>query len=166
MKLCFGQQRYTYADGKTTSVQVARRLEKKYKLKQVFFGMNKKQIQSLYVQALQDSVNDAVHGVYRATDVNNLFGKANNETTQMFRDALNQQSFDGVVDGVATKRALMGISSRFKYGYVTKKNKDGTFRKVKVKLDNGKTKTLKVYARPSFIDTQLYRNSSRTWIKE
>ena len=150
MKLCFGQQQYAYADGKTTSVMVARRLEKKYKLKQVFFGMNKKKIQSLYVQALQDSINDAVHGAYRATDVNNLFGKANDETTQMFRDALNKQAFDGVVAGVATKRALMGVSSRFTGG-ITIKRKKGKRARV---------------ARPSFIDTQLYRNSSRTWIKE
>jgi len=150
MKLCFGQIIVPYKDGKTTSVMVARRLEKKYKLKQVFYNSNKKEIRELYRQATQDALNDAAHGVHRSKDLNSMFGKANDKTTQMFRDALNQQAFDGVVAGVATKRALMGISSRFKSGFATKVIKG---KRVRV-------------ARPSFIDTQVYRNSSRTWIKE
>jgi len=148
MRLCFGQIILPYKNGQT-SVDVAKRLEKRYGLKRVFFNANKPKIAQLYRQSLSDALNDAIHGGFVPLELNLLFGKANDTTSQLFRDALNKRWFDGRVNGVPTMRAQLGVSGRFKSGFTRKKI-------------NGKWVRI---SRPSFIDTQLYRNSSKTWIE-
>lgn len=148
MRLHFGQILLPYKNGET-SVDVAKKLEKRYKLKATFFAGNKPKIAQLYRQALSDALNDAIHGGFVPLELNLLFGKANDTTSQLFRDALNKRWFDGRIAGVPTMRAQLGISSRFKAGFTRKKV-------------NGKWVRI---SRPSFIDTQLYRNSSKTWVE-
>ena len=148
MELHFGQIVVPYPEG-VTSVDVARKLEENYGLKATFYRIKQHQIESQYTQAILDMLKDAVRGVPIHPDPNIAFGKANDAVTQMFRDMLNKRGFDGIVDGAPTLRAEMGISRRFKSGFTTKKIKGKQVR----------------ISRPSFIDTQLYRNSSKTWVE-
>jgi len=148
MLLRFGQISLPCKNGQT-SVDVAKHLEKKYKLKQIFFRVKKNEISKQYQQSLQDALNDTIHGGFVPLDVNLLFGKANNTTSQMFRDMLNKRGFDGIAQGTPTLAAKLGISSRFKAGFTRKK------------VGNKFVRT----DRPSFIDTGLYRNSSITWVE-
>lgn len=148
MELHFGQIVVPYPEG-MTSIDVAKKLEENYGLKATFYIVKKSQIEAQYVQEILDMLKDAVRGIPIHPDPNIAFGKANDAVTQMFRNMLNNRGFDGIVDGAPTLRAEMGISRRFKSGFTTKKI-------------NGKKVRV---SRPSFIDTQLYRNSSKTWIE-
>lgn len=149
MKIVFGQILLPYRNGKT-SIEVALYLEKKYHLKETFFNQFKDKIIKLWHQAFVDAWNNMLRGGYVHPDINMLLGKANDTVTQWFRDVLNKRGFDGVIRGVPTFAAQLGISSRFKSGFTTK-------------VVN--CKRIRI-SRPSFIDTQLYRNSSKTWIEE
>ena len=148
MKLHFGQIVVPYPEG-VTSVDVARKLEENYGLKATFYRIKQHQIESQYTQAILDMLKDAVRGVPIHSDPNIAFGKANDTVTQMFRDMLNKRGFDGIVDGIPTLRAEMGISRRFKSGFTTKKI-------------NGKKVRV---SRASFIDTKTYLLSSVTYLK-
>jgi len=148
MELHLGQIVVPYPEG-VTSVDVARKLEENYGLKATFYRIKKHQIESQYTQAILDMLKDAIRGVPIHSDPNIAFGKANDTVTQMFRDMLNKRGFDGIVDGIPTLRAEMGISRRFKSGFTTKKI-------------NGKKVRV---SRASFIDTKTYLLSSVTYLK-
>jgi len=148
MELHFGQVVIPYPNGELSS-DVANELEDNYGLISVFCHLKRNQIEKQYVLAIQDMLKDVVRGVPIHPDKNIAFGKANTATTQMRRDMLNKREYDGLIHGVPTLRAEMGISLRFKTGFTTAKVKG---KKIRI-------------SRPSFIDTHLYLNSMITWLE-
>ena len=148
MELHFGQVVIPYSNGQLSS-DVARYLENDYGLTEVFVKTKKQLIEQQYILAILDMLNDAIHGVPIHPDKNIAFGKVNTATTQMRRDMLNKREYDGLIHGVPTLRAEMGVSLRFKSGFTTAKVKG---KKIRI-------------SRPSFIDTHLYLNSMITWLE-
>jgi hypothetical protein len=140
------QAQKAYGSGGKTTGQVAGFLEARYKIMRVFYEHEKARV---IIPAIMTSVKGAVINVMNgqpgtidiAAEGMNLIGEA-------FKDSLTEQKYDAWIGGgkVPTKASLPtktrkgGISHRFKTGV----NPKG--------------------ARPSFVDTGLFRSSFIAWM--
>jgi hypothetical protein len=151
-----GSARRGYGTNKTTG-DVAELLEAKYKLFSTFYEMNKKMIVDEIKQSLVCSVRNVFAGQPAAIDVN---AEACSRITAKFKDDLAMRKFDGVIKGVPTHAAQLGISHRFKDpAFIRRGGK-------KVPMRRGSPVMRRHPERPSFIDTGQLQSSLVCWVEK
>lgn len=123
-----------YDDEGVTTGDVAEHLEERYKIMQTFFDRYSNDISSLMTNDLAASLENMMAGAPPSRDP---LAESMSKIHNLFVAFLDNQEMNGV-DGVPTRRALDGISRRFK-------NKKGP-------------------PRPSFIDTGTYQAAMRAWV--
>lgn len=130
-----------YADeGGKTTYEVAGYLENRYHIMEVFFTMNER----FFGDTMADSVSNALTAIMNGADQTTFdpTGEGMSEIEDRFRTFLSMRELDGVVPGVPTTAARMGVSHRFKRPHARRA------------------------ARPSFIDTGLYQSTFRAWMDD
>ncbi|MBL0907810.1 MULTISPECIES: hypothetical protein [Pectobacterium] len=120
-------------EGKTTG-DVAELLEAKYQIMQTFFDRYGNEIADLMSNDLASNLENMLAGAPPSRDP---LAESMSRIHGLFVAFLDNEEMSGT-PGVPTRRALLGISKRFK-------NKKGA-------------------PRPSFIDTGTYQAAMRTWV--
>ncbi|HEE1740657.1 TPA: hypothetical protein R7D02_000888 [Klebsiella pneumoniae] len=123
-----------YEDENTTTGDVAEYLEEKYQIMQTFFDRYGNDIADLMSKDIALSLENMFAGVPPAKDP---LAESMSKVHDLFVGFLDNCEMNGL-PGVPTRRALEGISKRFK-------NKKGP-------------------PRPSFIDTGKYQATMRAWV--
>ncbi|HAU5795890.1 hypothetical protein ACFX4S_09060 [Kosakonia sp. YIM B13605] len=123
-----------YEDENTTTGDVAEYLEEKYQIMQTFFDRYSNDISDLMSNDLAASLENMMAG---APPSNDPLAESMSRIHDLFVAFLDNQEMDGM-PGVPTRRALLGISKRFK-------EKRGE-------------------PRASFIDTGTYQAAMRAWV--
>jgi hypothetical protein len=132
------EQPYGRAGSKTT-FDVAEILEAKYRLFSVFVSMHEPVIQHEIDNALRGAIETAMMGGPVPVNAASALSGASSGIEELFRDAIDMQSYDGKIPGVPTGAALRGVRHSFKRAYVRRD------------------------PRPSFFDTGLLSASFRAW---
>lgn len=131
-----------WMEGKTndepdTTVTVARALEDKYHVMQVFYDQYEDEIAAAVIHGLEGALED----LYAGAPVRNPYAEVDEEISQGFRQWLLQGEIETLgLEGVPTKAALERRSARFKSGVGPSE-------------------------RPSFIDTGTYELAFRAWME-
>ncbi|HAW3351299.1 TPA: hypothetical protein ACGSHR_002887 [Escherichia coli] len=123
-----------YEDEDTTTGDVAEYLEEKYQIMQMFFDRYGSDIADLMSNDLAASLENMMAG---SPPSNDPLAESMSRIHDLFVAFLDNQEMDGM-PGVPTRRALLGISKRFK-------EKRGE-------------------PRASFIDTGTYQAAMRAWV--
>ncbi|EDV2765983.1 hypothetical protein S017_004804 [Salmonella enterica subsp. enterica] len=123
-----------YEDENTTTGDVAEYLEEKYQIMQTFFDRYSNDIADLMTNDMAASLENLMAGAPPARDP---LAESMSRIHDLFVAFLDNTEMNGL-PGVPTRRALKGISRRFK-------NKKGP-------------------PRPSFIDTGTYQAAMRAWV--
>lgn len=123
-----------YEDENTTTGDVAEYLEEKYQIMQTFFDRYSNDIADLMANDMAASLENMMAGAPPAKDP---LAESMSRIHDLFVAFLDNTEMNGL-SGVPTRRALEGISRRFK-------NKKGP-------------------PRPSFIDTGTYQAAMRAWV--
>ncbi|ECJ1123323.1 hypothetical protein FNA32_11145 [Salmonella enterica] len=123
-----------YEDENTTTGDVAEYLEEKYQIMQTFFDRYSNDIADLMTNDMAASLENMMAGAPPARDP---LAESMSRIHDLFVAFLDNTEMNGL-PGVPTRRALKGISRRFK-------NKKGP-------------------PRPSFIDTGTYQDAMRAWV--
>ena len=123
-----------YEDEGTTTGDVAERLEEKYRIMQTFFDRYGNEIADLMSKDLAANLENLMAGAPLSRDP---LAESMSRVHDLFVAFLDNEEMNGM-PGVPTRRALLGISKRFK-------NKKGD-------------------PRPSFIDTGTYQAAMRSWV--
>ena len=137
-----------YADEAITTGEVAKILEARYGVMSAFYQSHKADIQTAIAKSLQGQVVGILNGKPLNSDP---YVRACADIDSMFKQFLSLSEIEKMgIEGVPTKAALDGKTSRFKAG----KNKGN--RRGKVKSGS---------RRPSFIDTGTYQASEKSWVE-
>jgi hypothetical protein len=128
-----------YGEGKTTS-EVAKELEAKYGIVDMFYSMEEDTIVNLLEDVFGQELENVLLMQEHSKEV--VTTKETNKIEEKFRRALSSRKFDGVISGVPTTAAQRGVSHLYKKPYARRAE------------------------RPSFIDTGMYQRSFRAWIEE
>ncbi|EPD0902509.1 hypothetical protein ACR2HU_002473 [Yersinia enterocolitica] len=123
-----------YGDENTTTGDVAELLEGKYKIIQTFFDRYGQDIADMMANDIAASLENMIAG---APPTRDPLAESMSRTHNLFVAFLDNEEMNGLA-GIPTRRAMEGISKRFK-------NKKGS-------------------PRPSFIDTGTYQASMRAWV--
>lgn len=123
-----------YEDENTTTGDVAEYLEEKYQIMQTFFDRYSNDIADLMTNDMAASLENMMAGAPPARDP---LAESMSRIHDLFVAFLDNTEMNGL-PGVPTRRALKGISRRFK----NKKGPPG----------------------PSFIDTGTYQAAMRAWV--
>ncbi|PIJ48830.1 hypothetical protein BL250_02275 [Erwinia sp. OLTSP20] len=123
-----------YEDENTTTGDVAGYLESKYRIMQTFFDRHKNDIADLITKDMAAGLENLLAGASANRDP---LAESMSHIHNLFVAFLDNEEMNGL-PGVPTRRALLGISKRFKH-------KKGN-------------------PRPSFIDTGTYQASMRAWV--
>ena len=123
-----------YKDESTTTSDVAVYLEEKYQIMQTFFDRYGNDIAELMSKDLAANLENMLAGAPPSRDP---LAESMSQVHHLFVAFLDNAEMNGP-EGVPTKRALDGISKRFKW-------KKGE-------------------VRPSFIDTGMFQASMRAWV--
>ncbi len=123
-----------YEDENTTTGDVAEKLEAKYHIMQTFFNRYGNDIADLMSKDLAAALENMLAG---APPTKDPLAESMSRVHDLFSAFLDNEEMNGV-PGVPTRRALLGISKRFK-------KKKGN-------------------PRPSFIDTGTYQAAMRAWV--
>jgi len=123
-----------YEDDNTTTGDVAQYLEEKYQIMQTFFERYGNDIADLMSNDLAASIENMMAGLPPSNDP---LAESMSRIHDLFVAFLDNQEMNGK-PGVPTRRALLGISKRFK-------EKRGD-------------------PRASFIDTGTYQAAMRAWV--
>ncbi|EPY4902290.1 TPA: hypothetical protein U6I50_004933 [Klebsiella pneumoniae] len=124
-----------YEDEDTTTGDVAEYLEEKYQIMQTFFDRYGSEIAGLMADDMAGQLENLIAGFPPRDDP---FRASMERVHHLFVAFLDNSEMNGL-PGVPTKRALEGISKRFKSGKGPK-------------------------PRPSFIDTGTYQAAMRAWV--
>ncbi|WP_427026618.1 hypothetical protein ACNF0X_18975 [Enterobacter asburiae] len=124
-----------YEDENTTTGDVAEYLEEKYQIMQTFFDRYSKDIADLMAKDMAEQLENLIAGFPPQSDP---FRQSMSQIHDLFVGFLDNAEMNGL-PGVPTKRALEGISKRFKSGKGPK-------------------------PRPSFIDTGTYQGAMCAWV--
>lgn len=124
-----------YEDENTTTGDVAEYLEEKYQIMQTFFDRYGREIADLMAEDMAGQLENLIAGFPPRDDP---FRASMERVHHLFVAFLDNAEMNGL-PGVPTKRALDGISKRFKSGKGPK-------------------------PRPSFIDTGTYQAAMRAWV--
>ena len=144
-------QSYGHAGAKDTG-QVGAILESKYGLYSKFADIRDKQISD----ALVNSLNGALETMFVQRQPNfdriraTAFQSAMGEIEDLFRTAIDSQAYNGLIPGVPTQAARMGIRHSWKRPYRGRGGRQG-------KIQPGSP-------RASFFDTGLLSASFRAWV--
>jgi hypothetical protein len=103
---------------------------------QKFYDLNERDIIGVIEEKAQGALENAMMGAPSTVDP---FADLSN-IEQMFRDALDNRAFDGIIPGVPTQASLQGRNLRLKSG--------------------------KGSVRPSFVLSGLFRHSFKAWISD
>ena len=121
-----------------TTLTVAKALEAKYHVMQVFYDHHEDDIAKALVHGLEGAIED----LYAGAPMHDPFAEINEEVTQGFRQWLLQGEIETLgVEGVPTKASIERRSSRFKSGVGPSE-------------------------RPSFVDTGAYELAFRAWVED
>ena len=101
-----------YEDENTTTGDVAEFLEGKYKIMQTFFDRHGQDIAALMADDLAGGLENMLAGAPTPRDP---FAESMSRVHDLFVAFLDNEEMNGI-DGVPTRRALLGISKRFKIG--------------------------------------------------
>lgn len=123
-----------YEDENTTTGSVAEELEARYHIMQTFFDRYGNDIAELMSKDLATSIENMFAG---APPLRDPLAESMSRVHDLFVAFLDNEEMNGM-SGVPTRRALLGISKRFK-------NKKGD-------------------PRASFIDTGNYQAAMRAWV--
>ncbi|EPS7847013.1 hypothetical protein ACVHRW_004627 [Escherichia coli] len=118
----------------TTTGDVAERLEEKYRIMQTFFDRYGNEIADLMSKDLAANLENLMAGAPPSRDP---LAESMSRVHDLFVAFLDNEEMNGM-PGVPTRRALLGISKRFK-------NKKGD-------------------PRASFVDTGTYQAAMRAWV--
>lgn len=121
-----------------TTGDVATILEDKYGVFETFHYMHEEDVADVLEGRLEGALENALMG-HRAS-LKDIFSELS-PLEEVFRRAIDQREFDGIIAGVPTKASLAGVNHRLKH-------------------PNAKDNPV----RPSFIDTGLYRASAKVYI--
>ncbi|HEY4152141.1 MAG TPA: hypothetical protein VGM38_02355 [Pseudolysinimonas sp.] len=144
-------QTYGHAGAKTTG-DVAEILQAKYGLFSVFAEMHGPVI----AHEVENSLQGALETMFMQRRPNldriraNAFNSATGGIEELFRDAIDMQSYDWKIRGVPTQAALNGVRHSWK-----RPRKRGGPRRSKVQYGD---------PRASFFDTGLLSSSFRAWV--
>lgn len=129
---------YTDTNSKTTTGEVAEILEKKYRVMEGFYELNAQEISDNIAVSLNNALESVALG---ANPLNiNPFAEATSKIETRFKQFLEREELAKLGrSGVPTLAAMKGYSSRLK-------KRRGS-------------------PRPSFIDTGLYEQTFKAWIK-
>lgn len=118
-----------------TTLEVAKILEAKYHVMEVFYELHVGDIAAVIIQSLQSQIRSITVGLPVGPDP---WGNATGKMDAMFKTFLSQREMDGLgIPGVPTMAAQMGVNHRLK--------------------------AKKGLPRPSFIDTGTYESNFRAW---
>lgn len=123
-----------YGDENTTTGDVAELLEGKYKIMQTFFDRYGQDIADMMANDIAASLENMIAG---APPTRDPLAESMSRTHNLFVAFLDNEEMNGLA-GIPTRRAMEGISKRFK-------NKKGD-------------------PRASFVDTGNYQASMRSWV--
>lgn len=136
MKLVLGVLDIPYENGQTTG-DVAEILEAKYHIMETFSEVRELEMADAMADGMAGALESLMMGAPPSLDP---FGDGTSAIENMFKDALSNREFDGLINGVPTRAAVKGKSNRFK-----SKKSGGS--------------------RPSFIDTGQYQASFKAWVE-
>ena len=137
---------YAEAESQTTG-EVAKILEEKYGIMAAFYQRHKDDVQKAISASLKGQLTSVMAGKPLNSDP---YARACSVIDDMFKNFLTLSEIESMgIEGVPTKAALDGKSTRFKYG----KNKGKRRKKAKYGV-----------RRPSFIDSGTYRASEKSWV--
>jgi hypothetical protein len=124
-----------------TADRVARILEGKYNIVEVFQEIHKEDIHNIINEGIGDVAFSMLseNRPFTFSKMKNLMKSNTKQIELMFRQFLNFEEMNGMIPGVPTKAALKGV--RHGRGRVTRRG----------------------IPRPSFVDTGIYRASFRCW---
>jgi hypothetical protein len=128
-----------YAKGGKTTGDVANILEEKYGLFSAFVEMHAPVIQHVVENSLQGSIETMLMGGGGSAGASYL-STATTELEELFREAIDMQSYDFKLPGTPTKAALRGVKHAYAKPYARRD------------------------PRPSFFDTGLLSSSFKAWV--
>jgi hypothetical protein len=137
--LHLGVNEMPYAKGGKTTYEVALILEARYGLFQAFVDMHAPVIQHVVENSLHGAIETMLMGGGTANAAAGL-ATATSEIEDLFREAIDMQSYDHKLPGVPTGAALRGVKH--------------SMLKPNAKRD----------PRPSFFDTGLLSSSFHAWV--
>ncbi|EOW6510865.1 hypothetical protein ACOZXQ_000585 [Cronobacter malonaticus] len=135
MKLHLGVIDIPYESESTTTGDVAEFLEQKYLIMQTFFDRHGEEIARMMSDDIAASLENMLAGAPPASDP---FAESMSRVHDLFMAFLDNSEMNGM-PGVPTRRALEGISKRFRDGKGPR-------------------------PRPSFVDTGTYQAAMRSWV--
>ncbi|KAF6596203.1 hypothetical protein G9G39_03800 [Cronobacter sp. EKM101R] len=135
MKLHLGVIDIPYESESTTTGDVAEFLEQKYRIMQTFFDRHGEEIARMMSDDIAASLENMLAGAPPASDP---FAESMSRVHDLFMAFLDNSEMNGM-PGVPTRRALEGISKRFRDGKGPR-------------------------PRPSFVDTGTYQAAMRSWV--
>jgi hypothetical protein len=124
------------AEVKTTG-EVAEILEEYYGIMQAFYDLHENDIADI----IDDSVTASLEAELEGNAEVDPYAAACPAIQALFRQFIDNKEMDGVIAGVPTKSAILGISHRF-------------------------GSRVRITGRPSFQDTGLYEESFRAWFED
>ncbi|MGI4765041.1 MAG: hypothetical protein ACRYGP_08245 [Janthinobacterium lividum] len=128
-----------YAEGGTSTGDVAEILEGKYGIFQMFWELHGPEVLEVIVEGKVAALENAMMG--KAVEEAEGYAAAMELAMTLFDAFITNKEMDGLAGGVPTMAAIKGISHRFK-------NKKGS------------------PGRPSFVDTGTMLASMRAWFEE
>lgn len=128
-----------YGEGKT-SAQVAKELEKRYKIVETFYEINEDYIVNLIEEQAAIDIDDIM--MMKKPSRKGMSFEETDKIEHRFKYALASGEFDGLIPGTPTTAAQRGVSHLRRHPYA------------------------KRGPRPSFIDTDTYRQSFTVWMEE
>jgi hypothetical protein len=125
-----------------TAQKVANILEGKYNIVETFSEIHEEEIHNIMHDGFKEIAKNMIEkrGGSSNASLKNLMKPSTDHIQSMFRQFLDSEEMNGMVPGVPTGAALLGI--RHGRGSKTKKGQ-----------------------RPSFVDTGIYKASFRAWVK-
>jgi hypothetical protein len=138
MKLHLGEESesYDYAPNKTT-IEVASVLEKRYQIMETFADVYDQKMADDLASEMADRLEKLLSGGPKMADPLKGIGR---RIEIHFQEFLTSYEAEGVINGAPTQAALEGRT-----------NRRGAPRGVR---------------RPSFVDTELYKDNFRAWVEE
>jgi vacuolar-type H+-ATPase subunit E/Vma4 len=125
-----------------TAKKVADILEGKYGILETFYEIHEDEIKNIMHEGFKEVAERIITEREGRTTakIKNLMKPSTNQIEELFRSFLDQEEMNGMVEGVPTKAAMSGVR-------------------------HGRGSKTKHGARPSFIDTGIYRASFRAMVK-
>ena len=125
-----------------TAEMVANILEGKYGIVETFSTIHEDEIKNIMHEGFKEVAERvmAEREGHTTAKIKNLMKPSTKQVEELFKSFLDHEEMNGMAEGVPTRAAMRGIR-------------------------HGRGRKTKRGARPSFIDTGIYRASFRAWVK-